>query len=347
LYAKEFRGMWGISLSDLPIVGWYVLVLVFLEGLLSADNALVLAVLVRHLPRQEQRRALRYGIWGAFGFRLLAVLASSLLLKFWGFKLVGGLYLLYLALSHFVWGGHDDESDPASCPKSKRFGGGFWGTVISVELADIAFSIDSILAAVAMADGLPARLGANWRLAIVYLGGVLGIVTMRFVAGYFIILLERFTGLANGAYILVAWIGLKLIVSGLHSAHYVEEMPEWLFWSVMMLIVVGSMLIRPRSALKFHHLDESEPLDQAAEVEGEGASASTPGANAEANGRLSGGLASPAGAAPNPGAESQGQTRLNPSPQPADPTTAHEADAASGFSAQAVRANSLPSRTIS
>src|SRR3954454_538725 len=94
--------MLGIDASGWTTIIGAVLTLVVLEGLLSADNALVLAVMVRHLPREQQKRALRYGIWGAFGFRLIAVLLSAVLLKFWLFKLVGGAYLLYLAFAHFL-----------------------------------------------------------------------------------------------------------------------------------------------------------------------------------------------------------------------------------------------------
>src|SRR3954454_8035676 len=124
--------MLGIVATDIPMILGTVIVLVFLEGLLSADNALVLAVMVRHLPKDEQKRALRYGIWGAFIFRLIAVVLSAALLGFWHFKVVGGLYLLYLAISHFVSGEGDSHEAGTS-----RFGSGFWGTVISVELADI------------------------------------------------------------------------------------------------------------------------------------------------------------------------------------------------------------------
>ena len=256
--------MWGLTVADIPMVGWYIMVLVFLEGLLSADNALVLAVMVRHLPRNEQRRALRYGIWGAFVFRLIAVILSSKLIEFWQFKFIGGLYLVYLSLSHFLSvfthrGHHHEPGMEENCPTptSKRFGCGFWGTVISVELADIAFSIDSILAAVAMADDLPDRLGNNWKLAVVYVGGILGILTMRFVAGYFILLLDRFRGLANGAYILVAWIGLKLMSGGLYDWGAIpHEMSATLFWTVMLLIATVSMLVNPR-----HTLPPSDPQD--------------------------------------------------------------------------------------
>ncbi len=246
--------MWGLSLSDVPLVAWYIGVLVFLEGLLSADNALVLAIMVRHLPTKERRRVLRYGIWGAIGFRFVAVLMSSVLLKFWICKVVGGLYLLYLATSHFLWpddgdGKQDAVEDRPETPQSGEVSRSFWRTVTSVTMADIAFSIDSILAAVAMADSFPNRFGHNWKLLIVYVGGVLGIITMRFVVGYFVILLERFPGLAEGAYFLVAWIGLKLIANGVHDAGLIRfHIPEGLFWSVMLFIAVISLLVKPRSS---------------------------------------------------------------------------------------------------
>ena len=250
--------MWEYTTSYVFPIAVAVLTLVFIEGLLSADNALVLAVMVRHLPKDQQKRALRYGIWGAFVFRLIAILLASRLLDYWHFKVVGGLYLLYLAVAHFLSSAHEEGST-----KSTRFGSGFWGTVVSVELADIAFSIDSILAALAMAESLE-RLGENWKLGTVYLGGILGIITMRFVAGYFIILLDRFSGLAAGAYVLVAWIGLKLVGSGLHD--YREDLPlemtEWFFWGGMLLIVVVSMFYKPRL-----HIPPSEGLAEIAKIE--------------------------------------------------------------------------------
>jgi len=233
--------MLGIAVNDLPLVSATVLWLVFLEGLLSADNALVLAMMVRHLPKDEQKRALRYGIWGAFAFRIVAVLLANVLLKFWFLKVIGGVYLLYLAVSHFAFG---EEGDAG--PDDSRVGRGLWGTVFRVEIADIAFSIDSILAAVAMAESLPPRISGDTKFAVVIIGGMLGIITMRFVAGYFIVLLEKFHGLETGAYALVAWIGLKLVVGGLHRAHFLSyEINEWAFWVGMLAIVVVGFLYKP------------------------------------------------------------------------------------------------------
>lgn len=232
--------MWGIAVNDFPLISLTVLWLVFLEGLLSADNALVLAVMVRHLPPDQQKRALRYGMGGAFAFRLIAVGLARVLLAFWFPKVLGGLYLLYLTVSHFLSPDDDDEA------KAGRFGKGLWMTILYVELADIAFSIDSILAAVATADGMPERISVNTKFAIVLTGGVLGIITMRFVAGYFIILLDRFKGLEAGAYGLVAWIGLKLVTGGLHDAKAIPyEMNDLTFWLGMLAILLVSFVYKP------------------------------------------------------------------------------------------------------
>jgi YkoY family integral membrane protein len=252
-----------MNMGTVPLIVMTVLWLVFLEGLLSADNALVLAMMVRHLPKVEQKRALRYGIWGAFAFRLVAVLLAKVLLDFWYLKVVGGVYLLYLAAAHALTMG--DEHQKAS---ARRFGSGFWGTVVSVEIADIAFSIDSILAAVAMADGLPPQIGENTRFWIVVTGGVLGIITMRFVAGYFILLLERFKGLESGAYGLVAWIGLKLVAGGLYNAKAIPfQFNEWVFWGGMLAIVVASFFYQPREATPTSP-EDSAVIEEVARVAG-------------------------------------------------------------------------------
>jgi YkoY family integral membrane protein len=248
--------LWGIDTASWLTILGAVLNLMLLEGLLSADNALVLAVMVRHLPKDQQKRALRFGIWGAFIFRLIAVIFASYMLEFWWLKVAGGLYLLFLALRHFAARHHEDDAT-----RPRRGGGGFWATVVNVELADIAFSIDSILAAVALAEALPQEVSGMlvrpipmlgpvpMKVVIVYVGGVLGIVAMRLVAGVFLVVLERFPGLVNGAYVLVGWIGVKLVESGVHQRFpdNVPEMPDWIFWTGMGLIILASLVYRPKS----------------------------------------------------------------------------------------------------
>ncbi len=224
-----------------------VLTLVVLEGLLSADNALVLAILVKHLPRDQRKKALRYGIWGAFIFRAIAIILAKELRRFWPFRLAGGLYLCYVSVSHFVT---HQAGEPELRDVSKK---GFWGTVAVVELTDIAFSVDSILAAVAMSDKV-------W---VVYLGGVLGIITMRFVAGGFLRLLDLFPRLETAAYLLVAWIGIKLSLETF-DVHF----PSWLFWGVMFaLFASGFLKTRRAGAPVEEELSKEEIYTEAAEDE--------------------------------------------------------------------------------
>lgn len=207
--------------------------LVLLEGFLSADNALVMAILVKHLPDKQRTRALRYGLAFAFASRLVCVLVASWLIKAWYFRAAGALYLIYIAFENLFLRGHH----PLEEKKAKNLS--FWKTVLVVELTNLAFSVDSILAAVALSPKI-------W---VVYLGGVLGIVTMRYVAGGFLKLLDRFPGLEKGAYFLVGWIGLKL---GLETCQeeitgFPHLMGPLLFWSVMVAIFFGSMLWKPKA----------------------------------------------------------------------------------------------------
>ena len=135
-----------VQLADFVTVG----VLVVLEGLLSADNALVLAMMILGLPRRDQQKALRYGLLGAFAFRIVATLLATYLIRIEWVKILGGAYLLYLCSEHFF---HSASAEERTKPKPAQPWMGLsalWGTVVKVELVNIAFSVDSILVAVAM-----------------------------------------------------------------------------------------------------------------------------------------------------------------------------------------------------
>src|SRR5438128_9407511 len=115
--------------SDLAGVG----ALVVLEALLSADNALVLAIMVRHLPKDLRQKALLYGLGGAFVFRFIAILFASVVLQQWWLQAIGSAYLLFLPIKHFIKARQDSDTT-----RAKPVGAGFWQTVIAVELTDIA-----------------------------------------------------------------------------------------------------------------------------------------------------------------------------------------------------------------
>jgi YkoY family integral membrane protein len=204
-----------------------IALLVALEGLLSADNALVMAIMVLGLPRREHKQALRYGLVGAFVFRILATLLAVYLIQVAWVKLLGGLYLLYLTYSHFT--GEGEDGDRRTPPKAQGMFGlsPLFATVIRVEAVNLAFSIDSILVAVAMS---PKR----W---VVITGGILGIVAMRMVVGQLISLVQRYPALVDGAFVIIAWVGIKLGLEYLHDAGFVAfEIPRWLSLGLIVVI---------------------------------------------------------------------------------------------------------------
>src|SRR3954468_5445050 len=205
--------------------------LVLLEGLLSADNALVLAIMILGLRRPDQKKALRYGLVGAFVFRLLATLLATYLIKIEWVKLLGGGYLLYLSWQHFFRsGGTEERSRPR--PAQPWLGlSALWGTVVKVELVNIAFSVDSILVAVAMSK-------KTW---VVLAGGLLGIIAIRVVIGQLLSIVRRYPALVDGAFIIIAWVGTKLLLEYLSAAGYVHfEINKWFSFGVIIVIFLYS-----------------------------------------------------------------------------------------------------------
>lgn len=175
-----------------------VMFLCLLEGLLSLDNALVLAVMVKHLPNEQRKKALTYGIYGAFAFRIIALFFLTAIMGNKWIQIIGGLYLLFLSAKYFMTKGSSKEEGDIA-PVMIR---AFWMTVVAVEVMDIVFSIDSILTAVSVSN-------VYW---VVLTGGILGIIMMRFAASLFVHLLRVFPKLEDVAYFIISFVGLKLII---------------------------------------------------------------------------------------------------------------------------------------
>jgi YkoY family integral membrane protein len=226
-----------------------ILLLVLLEGLLSADNAMVLAVLVLGLPRSEQQKALRYGIIGAFLFRGLAIVFAAHMIQLSLVKLVGGLYLLWLPYQHFFRAG-DAEERRTPVPARAWLGmTAFWATVVKVELTDIVFAIDSILVAVAMSPKL-------W---VVLTGGILGIIAMRLVIGQMLAIVRRYPALVDGAFIIIAWVGIKLFIEYFHAIHVIDfEVPRWLSLGLIVIIFTAAFVYARRRGPQRDHPDTTD-----------------------------------------------------------------------------------------
>jgi YkoY family integral membrane protein len=263
--------------------------LVILEGVLSIDNALVLGLLAKRLPKVRQQRALTYGLGGAFVFRFIAVGAAAFLMQWRVVKLLGGGYLLWVALKHLISKARDrsdeyvavgpdqtptivdastgrelppDEQEQelrirSAIPVPSAEQAGFWSTVAVIELTDIAFAIDSILAAMALVGAAPGgHPGPHPKLWVVITGGMLGLILMRFAAVLFIKLLDKFPRFETAAYLLVTVIGLKLVVDlGLNTPahphrvdfHSPGNAAFWVFW-ILMLLCCAVGFIPPKNS---------------------------------------------------------------------------------------------------
>jgi YkoY family integral membrane protein len=232
-YAQFFDWeMWGEVLTD-PVSWGLIGTLVILEGLLSADNALVLAVMVKHLPPDQRKKALFYGLLGAYVFRFIAIGVGVFLIKLWWVKILGAGYLAWLAIKYFIdkrKAAQSEEEEEKGMNTSGlliRLFGTFWGTVIAVEIMDIAFSVDSVLAA----------FGVSEQVWVLLVGGMLGVLMMRGIAGVFLTLIDRVPELETAAYVLIALIALKMFVAvfGIHIEH--------LHFFIVLLLTFGATFV--------------------------------------------------------------------------------------------------------
>ncbi|RYG42382.1 tellurium resistance protein TerC [bacterium] len=260
--------MFGQTFAPSDLAG--VAALVLLEGLLSADNALVLAIMVKHLKKDDQQRALLYGLGGAFFFRFLMIVFATYIMNYWWLQLVGGLYLLYLPIKHFLTKNKKEDENAV-----KTAGKGFWATVIAVELTDVAFALDSVLAAMGFITkpGIGLQQDKLW---VVFFGAIIGIILLRFAASFFVRVLERYPALDNVAYTLVGWVGIKLVSHAMESAHEknvvgfaLPVMSQPVFWGGLFLILAIGTFVAMRTAKPAPSPEEKETEAVLAEATGD------------------------------------------------------------------------------
>ena len=224
-----------------------ILGIILLEVILSFDNAAVLATMVKDLPEDQQAKALRYGILGAYIFRGIALVLVEQILEIWWLKPIGGVYLLWMAISHFAKSSKQEaKEDVKEVKKSLLYRatvgsiGVFWSTVIAVEFMDIVFSIDNIFAVVAYTPNI----------YLICAGVFIGILAMRFVAKYFVVLMDKYPFLEKSAFIVIGILGVKLCFALLvhfdESFKWIESEQFDLFISALTLMVFFVPLISNR-----------------------------------------------------------------------------------------------------
>ncbi len=216
-----------------------ILILVALEVILSADNALILGVMVQRLPVHLRRKALFYGILGAYVLRGLALFFAALVIGLWWVQVLGAAYLLYIALRHFLKP-EDAHAPPPLAVSATQF----WKTVAQVEVMDLAFAVDSVLVAVALSDKL-------W---VIYTGVFLGILALRVLASLVVSLLDRYPRFKHLAYGVVGLAGVKLLLGGwdklMKEVLHRPELVVGLDKETFSLFILGVLLLGSLWALR-------------------------------------------------------------------------------------------------
>jgi tellurite resistance protein TerC len=226
--------------------------LIFLECILSIDNAAVIGAMVTKLPNDrptpwpnmlqpalsrfdrflgsQRESALKVGLFGAYAGRIIMLALASIIIQYPWMQVLGALYLIYLAGKHFVERiqhhqarrANPDADPPTKAPK------GFWHVVLTIELADLAFSLDNVVAAVSLSD----------RLWVVVLGVAIGIVIIRFAATLFTRLIAWEPALEHAAYLLLVAIGAELILE--HWFHI--ELGDLVKFAISMAILAVTVI---------------------------------------------------------------------------------------------------------
>jgi YkoY family integral membrane protein len=194
-----------------------LLVLVSLEAVLSADNAVALASISQGLADEKMRRqALNIGLIIAYVLRMVLIIGATWVVNYWQFQILGAGYLLWLVFQYFSSKHGEDDEDKA--PKFENI----WQAIPMLAITDLAFSLDSVATAVAVSTD-------TW---LVISGATIGIIILRFMAGLFIRWLKEYTYLEDAGYITVGLVGLKLLVRAVRPE---LEVPE--------LLVVGTIAV--------------------------------------------------------------------------------------------------------
>ncbi|MBE9040427.1 hypothetical protein IQ235_06445 [Oscillatoriales cyanobacterium LEGE 11467] len=194
-----------------------LLILVALEAVLSADNAIALASIAKGLSSPKlQRQALNFGLAIAYALRISLILVATWAVQYWQLELAGALYLLWLVFQYFT---SDLDVDHHH---GSRFSS-LWQAIPLIAFTDLAFSLDSVTTAVAVSD----------RIALVIAGGTIGVIALRFLSGLFVRWIEEFVHLEDAGYITVGFVGVRLLLRSLHSP-FVP--PQWMLVGAIVLL---------------------------------------------------------------------------------------------------------------
>jgi len=224
-------------------------VLIALEAVLSADNAIALAALSQGLGNPTlQRRALNLGLVVALILRIVLILTATWVIGYWQFELMGAAYLLWLVFQYFT----SEEADAQHPHHGPRFSN-LWQAIPLIAFTDLAFSLDSVTTAIALSQD-------RW---LVILGGIIGVLTLRFMAGLFIRWLDEFVYLEDAGFITVGLVGVRLLLKVINDS---LVPPQWLMVVLITLVFAWGFSRRIQAEVGM----DSQDAAIGSEIKGEG-----------------------------------------------------------------------------
>ena len=211
-------------------------VIIWVNIILSGDNAVVIALAARSLPKHQQKQAIFWGAGAAVVLRIILTIVAVKLLEFPFLKLIGGAALLWIAVKLLVPEDEDDGDVAASTQ--------LWGAVKTILIADLVMSTDNVIAVAAAAKG---------SILLLTLGLVISIPLVIFGATLLMVLMERYPVIITLGAAVLGWTAGEMGVTDPAVVDWVKANAHWLDWiapaaGAVIVVVIGKALAKRKEA---------------------------------------------------------------------------------------------------
>ena len=207
-------------------------VIIWVNIILSGDNAVVIALAARSLPKHQQNQAIFWGAGAAVVLRIVLTIVAVKLLEFPFLKLVGGAALLWIAVKLLV----PEDEDGGEVEASTQL----WGAIKTILIADLVMSTDNVIAVAAAAKG---------SIVLLVLGLVISIPLVVFGATLLMVLMERYPIIITLGAAVLGWTAGEMGVTDPAVLDWVKANAHWLDWiapavGAVLVVVVGKALAK-------------------------------------------------------------------------------------------------------
>jgi predicted tellurium resistance membrane protein TerC len=217
-----------------------LLILFAVELFLSADNILAISLILNRIDPSKRGISLMLGVGSSLFFRAIIILFAAVLFLLDFLKVIGGIYLIYISFSHIF---HIKKKVQGQLPSISLLRG-----IISIELTDILFALDSIFIVLGLLSFFYTKTEVESKIWVAYVGGVLGVITLRFFASSLLKFLNKHPIIEKICYYLIAWLGIKLIFIGFSLSQHIAHFDT--FFSIGILFIIIFSFFSTKWSLK-------------------------------------------------------------------------------------------------